>query len=342
VKSRRIKAPPAEAVSELFDLGIPKGPVEPVPAGLSHRMWRLETTHGVFAVKQLNRDWANPDYVDWYERAFSVEMAAFYAGISVPRPIAAHGTGHCLAELPGHNEQRITVRVHEWMGGEPIDRISREEGVLAEVGGILAQIHLLELKTAARPDEVLRVHGNQHWSDLTERLLGTCSVWAEELRRCLVTINELEAFVVASRMELGTPHLSHRDADQKNFMVTSEGRLLLVDWDAAGPINPRHEIAKECLNWAGAHVGMPDQRLAQALLAGYRRAGGDYSSPRPSDFGEFVCDMLGWLEFNVRRTLGERLQDASDRSLGETQARMVLAKLPRIPRSIPSWVRMLA
>lgn len=337
-----IKPPLAQAICDAFQLGTPRGPLEPVPGGLSHLVWRLASTRGVFAVKQLNRDWGSPNYVEWYERAFGLEMAAFDTGIAMPRPIAVHQTGRCLSELPGRDGELVTVRVHEWVDGKAVGRLAYREETAANVGATLARIHLLNLKSDASPEAVLRIHGEEHWLQLTQRLEDAGCTWANQLRRCLRPIGELEEFVVASRVELGTPLLSHRDADAKNFLVSPDGRLLLTDWDAAGPVSPRQEVAKECLNWARVHLEMPERRLARALLAGYRRAGGDLSAPRVSDFSEFLCVMLGWLEFNVRRTLGERLQDTSRRSLAEREARRVLENLPRFSKSIRSWVELLA
>src|SRR5438046_1308742 len=108
------------AISALFALGTPLTPAEPVSGGLSHRVWRVETDRGTFAIKQMNRDPAPPDYVAWYDRAFSLEMAAFDAGIPMPGPIPVAATGRCLAEIAREGEPTLTVRVHEWVDGEAL------------------------------------------------------------------------------------------------------------------------------------------------------------------------------------------------------------------------------
>ncbi len=81
--------PAAHATCEAFGLGAPVEPLVGVSGGGTHRLWRLTTTRGVFAVKALNRDFENPDYVGWYERAFPVELAAFDARV----PMAHSMTG---------------------------------------------------------------------------------------------------------------------------------------------------------------------------------------------------------------------------------------------------------
>ena len=85
-------------------------------------MWQLETDRGRFAVKELNRDHSDPDYVQRYERAFVVELAAYKANVPMPRPVPVPDTPRCLAELDDSDEP-VTVRVHEWIDGENAARI---------------------------------------------------------------------------------------------------------------------------------------------------------------------------------------------------------------------------
>src|SRR5438309_2248652 len=92
------------SVCRLFALGTPLTPAEPVRGGLTNRLWRVTTDRGTFAVKQMNRDPERADYVEWYDRAFSLEMAAFDAGISMPRPMPVAATGRCLAEIEREGE----------------------------------------------------------------------------------------------------------------------------------------------------------------------------------------------------------------------------------------------
>ena len=81
------------AICDLFDLGTPFSAAVPIRGGLSHRMWRLDTDRGAFAVKQMNRDPEQPDYFAWYDRAFSLEPLLEWAerdGLEEPgsRPAA--------------------------------------------------------------------------------------------------------------------------------------------------------------------------------------------------------------------------------------------------------------
>lgn len=334
------KAPPdALAVCDAFGLGTPIGTMTAVAGGLSHRMWRLASSRGDFAVKELNRNFDDPGYMPWFERAFAVEMAALDAGVPLPRPVPAAATGACLAELPSAGRRPTTVRVHEWLDGVTVPMDAHDPAVAAQVGAILARLHALRLPTPVTIAEMLCAHGDEHWRGLANRLEAANVAWAPQLSATLAIIAELEGFVVDARTDTAPLIMSHRDAYQNNVIVPGDGCALLVDWDGAGPVNPRHEVATAALNWAGVHLGEPDPAIAKALTAAYRAGGGEFDAPRKADFVEFIGEVLSWLEYNIRRTLGERLHDESDRALGDREARQMLGNLPRFQRSLDSWAR---
>ena len=333
--------PSALAICSAFDLGTPVREPVAVVGGLSHRMWRLETTRGRFAVKQINRDFDNPGYVDWYERAFRAEMTAYHAGVPMPRPVAVPETGACLAELPDSGPRPTTVRVHDWVDATPIANGDYGANVPHRIGEILARVHALRIEPDGVVGEVWRIFGPRHWLGLAERAEAAGAEWARALDDGLSLVAEMEAFVDASRPSLGPMIMSHRDVDQKNVLVAADGGLLIVDWDATGPVSARHELANTTLVWGGGYFGEPRAELSRAVIEGYRATGGEFDDPRPPDFAEFVCIMVNWFEFNVRRALGERLQDESDRALAEREVRHILRQLDRVARSPRSWATML-
>ncbi len=163
-------------ICELFDLGAPHGAPEPVAGGLTNRVWRLETTRGVFAVKEMNRDPDRADYVAWFDRAFSLEQAAFLSGIPTPRPVPVAVSGRCLGELPRRDDAPVTVRVHEWVEGAKLENSAvYSTEVAAHVAVILANIHSLGMTADVGVEDALRVFGDEHWRAIGER--ADVQVW---------------------------------------------------------------------------------------------------------------------------------------------------------------------
>ena len=329
--------PDPKLICDAFDLGEPLAEMTPVAGGLTNRLARLETSRGTFAIKTMNRDPAFVGYDDWIERAFRVESAACAAGISMPQPIAVAATGICLAECPNPDGEPWTVRAHAWVEGEPLQRIVYPATTAAKVGAIIAQIHALGIAAGESVATALRTFGAEHWDALAQRVEQSDVDWGWHFRSCLPAAAEIEAFVASARDADARLILSHRDADQKNFMKTSDGGLMLVDWDAVGPVSARHEIASLALVWGGVDFGEPSREAARALLSGYRDAGGELDAIRASDFGEFLCVMLGWFEYNVRRALGDRNRDEGDRELAAKIVTRFFASLPRFARSPERW-----
>ncbi len=329
-------------VCELFGLGGPCGAATPVAGGLTHRMWAVETDRGIFAVKEINRNFDDPGYVGWYERAFALERAAFDAGVPMPRPIPDVASGRCLAEVPGTGERPMTVRAHAWVEGDKLDNSQMYPAEDAtQVAVMLARIHALGMVPEASA-RALRRFGDEHWRMYVERAEAAHASWAAVLRALLPTLRELEAYVSAADDDPTPLVLSHNDSDKKNVIRTPNRRLVLIDWDAAGPVNPRHDVANYALIWAGVRLGDPDRALAHAFIGAYRRAGGIDVRFRPGDVAELVSRQLTWMNFNVRRALGERLRDDSDREAGMDVIRRNAAELPRFVRSLDTWLAALA
>lgn len=91
-----------------------------VHGGFANRMYRLDTSQGSFAVKELNlvdRRWTYR-----VKDVFRFERAAFAAGIPMPEPISA---------------SQYTL-VHRWVEGETVPEAPVAAAYAFEIGEILA------------------------------------------------------------------------------------------------------------------------------------------------------------------------------------------------------------
>jgi len=334
---------PVTAVCAAFGLGRPLGPPVPVAGGLSHRLWRLATTRGEFAVKELNRDFDDPNYLRWYERAFRVELAALEGRVPLPLPVPALGSGACIAELPGTGARPVNVRVHHWAEGETLaSALAVTDGLAAAAGGLLARVHGLRLPPiGVMPAARFMVFGAAHWRTLCERTAAARLPWADRLRVLLPEIDALEAAVSAGQDAPDRVQMTHRDMDLKNVLITPAGGLLLLDWDQAGPDVICGETVSAMLDWAGAWEREPLPTLMHAFLRGYRACGGGIEQPAPADLARFQAIFLAWTEYNVRRCLGERLQGEGSREIAAREVALALVNLPRFAGAEVRWLALL-
>jgi Ser/Thr protein kinase RdoA (MazF antagonist) len=128
--------PSAAALAITFGLGCAVGTVERIGQGWGgHNMlWRLRTTSGDWAIKQVGRE-LGPDP----DAAFAIELAAYAGGVRMPRPIPTVG-GTCLATLGGGR-----YRCHEWLDGTALPWHGHTPQTVAAVGALLASLHRLRL-----------------------------------------------------------------------------------------------------------------------------------------------------------------------------------------------------
>jgi hypothetical protein len=269
----------AERVAVSFELGRPVGHAEPVPGGLSNDLWRLDTDRGAFAVKRMVMHADLPAFVENVEAAFLVEQHAWAAEVAMPEPVADPSTGRALARIDGS-----LFRVHRWVEART------GSGSPGEVAGLLASIHAA---------------GRARWATLPGAG-WTANRWGAELVR------------LTQRVE-GTPPRSvvvdsHGDLDRKNTLRGSDGVLMAVDWDAAGPVSAAQEAVSVALEWSDT-----DPNGFAEIIDAYVRGSGIAVPAQPWVFAGWVAAQGGWLDANAARH--------GDTTLGAAEVETTLARL---------------
>ena len=122
--------------------------------------------------------------------------------------------------------------------------------------------------------------------------------------------------------------ISHRDLDPKNVMW-KEGKPYLIDWEAAGYINPYQELLEVLNYWSDNGKGELDKDKFIVLFHTYRR----YMNTKTVDW-DYVLDsgyasMLGWLEYSLKRALGIECINVEERILGAEQILGTIAALEK-------------
>jgi Ser/Thr protein kinase RdoA (MazF antagonist) len=318
-------------IAEAFGLGTPTGPLVAITSGPSavHRSWRLSTSRGRFAVKAFNRD-PHARGVEALEGPVRLELAALTAGVPLPRPCLAVATGAGVAEVAGLGPQPVLVRVHEWVDGTtPTAPASTK--LAGELGGILAAIHRVGAPCGEGvqiPRWYRAAHGASHWQRLAACAERAGRGWAGRLRAALPLLAEVEALVAARAAQAVPLVVTHSDLVPGNVLVSAGGRPWVVDWDDAGPWNAAEEVAAAMVSWASHTHGEPDERVALALVEGYRGAGGVLQGHSPTVLAGSLSAVANWLELNLRRSLSQ----AADQALrwqAEAEVTGALIELPR-------------
>jgi Ser/Thr protein kinase RdoA (MazF antagonist) len=264
------RPPDAREAASVFALG----PVlaEPVVAarGEMGRIWRLDTSAGRWALKEVFRPEPAAAELALVDVAF--QEAALIAGVRLPRPRRAPD-GRVLIQV-GPEDDRRSVRVYSWVD---LQERAAARVRATEAGAILGRLHGLALaddrpihpwyRTAVPPGS---------WAALVARAADASAPWAATLERAapvLIAGSEMAAGAFAPGVTRWTagpqgPITCHLDFNPENVLVDVSGSVIVVDWENSGS-----ELADQELASAVAEF-VPDPAGTAAFLHAYEAAGG--------------------------------------------------------------------
>jgi hypothetical protein len=125
--------------------------------------------------------------------------------------------------------------------------------------------------------------------------------------------------------------MSHRDLDAKNVLRAASGDLVVVDWDAAGPVLAEWDVVTTALDWSDARGTTVSHTAFEHFISAYAAAGGYINPVTRGSFAGWCDGVLDWLWFNLERSTSD---DLIERELG-------VSEVARSARFIPSaahWI----
>jgi Ser/Thr protein kinase RdoA (MazF antagonist) len=314
---------------ERLHIGGPSADLPRVLGGLHHRMWRLETHLGSYAVKQLSPDTTleEPATRDHYNASEAIAEAFGRRGI--PTVFALNRDGEYLQIL-----NDVGYLVHPWRNAAvlPLSKVSQRHAL--EVAGILARMHAQALEYPGLKEHEFDIPLEDNIRLLVDFAQDFHIELAVTLRRALPSFLEIANTQAQATLVLEQQLvISHGDLDQKNVLWDAQDNPGLIDWESARRLNPTYEALLQALNWSGIAARFsPD--LFGSFMAAYEDAGG--SIDPTSITAAYQCvlaDWVNWLMYNVGRCLD--VEDAEQRSIGQQQVAFVLATLQHIMDRVP-------
>ena len=303
----------------LDHLGTPLRPMTRVYGKSSHRMFRLDTDQGSFAVKQLRAD------LGWVRRdgdVFRLERAAFAAGIPMPEPVSVD----------------TEVLVHRWVEGEPLPGEPVSRKFAFEIGEILARIHALHV---AWPDEPVEQPTPKDWAELAGQAAATTQPWADVLVDSVEVFLAIADFVDTCERP-GPVVLTHRDIQPWN-LLDREGRPVVLDWEISGKLDLASELGSTALGLSKGHgFDDVDRSVFQGLLDGYVAEGGALPPPGPSWFVFMIDGWLGFTRRNILRCIAGLEPLGPELAMCHDEVRNGLHGLPELFRRLPQLSALLA
>lgn len=304
-----------EALMEYLGLGRLLSPPENVKGGLLHKMDKVCSESGIYALKTLNPEiMKRPEALN---NTICSEKIALALKDTVPVVAAIEMNGRQVQSYRGQY-----YMVYPWREGKSVFPPDITEIHCKRMGDILGTIHKANVQTeGAVKQDATEEHFD--WHTLLKRTDEWLSVFRDKLD-CLEKW-QLQANAGIKRLSQYQV-ISHRDLDPKN-VLWQEDDPLLIDWEAAGFINLYQEMMETAFYWADDGNGGVNERLFLAFADVYEKHMPLDAVNWQAVFGACYQGALGWLYYNIQRGCGLVTVDEKDRKIGKAQALQTLSIL---------------
>ena len=301
------------ALVHRLGLGRIKDEIRPVKGGLMHRMYRVQTEKGIYALKALNPQiMKRPEAQQNFATAEALEQVLEDHGL--PIVPALHFGGKKMQEEEGHY-----YYFYDWNDGKITDWNTISEDQCFCVGRILGQMHAIDAKNTA-PEEfdftpidfsALTVQAKEQGSPLAD-LIGSHLSVLEKAQ---------ESILSAGKSLPSMSALSDGDMDPKNVMWL-EGIPSVIDLECLDYANPMRALIELSLQWAGTVTGSFRKENLKAFILGYLKEYDNGYRAYDEIYGLAYQNWVEWLEYNLSRALGAEGPD--EVVLGESEVKNTL------------------
>ncbi len=309
-----------------YGLGKPVAVPEPVTGGLMHKMYHVRTDKGEYAVKLLN-----PDIMKRPEAMLNMVNSELIsnalAGV-IPVVAAKSFDGKNIVEFNGG-----FYVVFDWLEGKSVFVPDISKHHCERIGRILGKIHAANIRVAS-VELSSDTHDAYNWKELTEKAMEVNSAVYPVLQENLADIMSWDNNVVQGLRELCNEQvISHRDLDPKN-VLWKEDEPFVIDWEAAGYVNPYQELTEVLNYWIQDEAGDYDKEKFTALMTAYTESVDIGNVNWENVLNSSFDGMLGWLNYNLKRALKIEGTGITDQEEGISQSIDTVSNLKKYEERI--------
>ncbi|MBQ3202225.1 MAG: phosphotransferase [Clostridia bacterium] len=286
-----------DALCEQLNLGALTEEPTRLTGGLMHKMYRIATASGDYAVKCLNPHvMVRADAARNFAAAEKLERKLEQTDLPL---LPAHTLdGRKMQEMEGD-----FFYVFPYFEGKAL----KDEAITAHhcaiVGGLLAKLHAVENVHAPVKTEMLTFDWDGF--DLSEE--DKTLLWQMQTAANNAALPPLLT-------------ICHNDMDPKNLLWNGLD-CRIIDLECLGYGSPYLELLETALCWAGYESGSVDIDRFTAFVGAYARAGADLAADWAAVYAA-NAGRLAWLHYNLLRAGGSEGEE--NRALGKAEAEKTL------------------
>lgn len=281
------------------NLGTMVKSADKVTGGLSHRMYKVVTDTGMYAVKELNsgvmkRQEAYSNFV------FSEKVT----DIAKENGITAIGA---IKVKNNDIMRKINDRyfmVFEWLEGKILKAEEITEKHCEIIGETLAKIHNIDF---SRIEDNERKNMNMEqfdWNKYLKLAKKENKAYIDTFEQNIDLLYKLNKKTNgAIRYASDNLIISHTDLDRKN-VIWQEYKPFIIDWEASSYINPTIELIQVAWYWSGGDVYELDYNKFKIVVNSYKKcAKKEIDKNVEKLIYADIYGGLGWLNYNFKRSL---------------------------------------
>lgn len=122
--------------------------------------------------------------------------------------------------------------------------------------------------------------------------------------------------------------ICHRDMDPKNVMWYKDNPII-IDWESASLANPYRELLEDALCWSGFLSNNFDEKKFIAVIEAYA----ENKNIKDVNWSDVIqgnlVGRLGWLKYNLERSLGIKSNDSEEIQLAENEVVKTIKEINR-------------
>ena len=299
------------------ELGEVTAEIKPVSGGLMHRMYKVQTGSGVYAVKCLNPEiMKRPTARENYAVAEALEARLEEARI--PMVAAMTIKGRKMQELDDD-----FYYIFRWQKGKITDANAVTAEQCRKAGELLGKIHAIDSKAAEKETPELSEIDFAEYARMAQE---AGSPVAELLAENTELLTAAQQRLNEAREALPSiVRICDDDMDPKNVMWF-RGKPFVIDLECLAYGNPAGAFVDLALQWAGMVNGAYRRENLEAFYEGYRIAYDNGFLAYDTLYG-IAYTWVEWLEYNIRRALGLEGSGEDERQLGEWEVRNTVARI---------------
>ena len=294
-------------------------PIKQVSGGFLHRMYKVVTEQGTYAVKCLNPEIMSREGVlENYERAEQIESILEKAEIPIVPAITVKGRK--MQNVGGQY-----FYLFRWLEGQITDwnNISDKQCYIA--GNILGKIHAINPQEMTHKEpEMSHIDWQKYLCRAEEQDSEIATVLTDNVRMLIDVEQEMNR---ARKFLPDVQCISNEDMDPKNIMW-NDGKPYVIDLECLDYGNPVSHVLQLSLQWSGIITANLAVEKVTAFFKGYLEAY-DNGFRAYSDVFGLAYTWVDWLEYNIQRALGTCI-DEEERKMGISEVKNTIDRIKYI------------